>query len=189
MQNTGGPLPLLFSLLSLLVAACSLAWNVYTNRRQEAAPEVKIDWALNSESQNKNTPGASDDEGAYVQQVHDPYVIVRVANSGRGQVDISQITFLSEYGHQGTAIGKRSDPPLPHTLEGGSERDWQFRFDTILATLHLTRREAEKVHAVVRLGTGKTVKTDKVSLGSLFRLLGSVTWHDRGTPEWRNAID
>lgn len=188
MQNTGGPLPLLFSLLSLLVAASSLAWNVYTNRRQEAAPEVKIDWALNPTPQDDVTAG-SDGDRSHVQQRHDPYITVRVANSGRGQVDISQITFRSEYGYQGTAIGKRSHPPLPHTLEGGSERDWQFRFDTVLATLHLTRREAEKIYAVVRLGTGKTVNSDKVYLGELFRLLGSVTWHDRGTPEWRNAID
>lgn len=188
MQNTGGPLPLLFSLLSLLVAVSSLVWNVYTNRRQEAAPDVKIDWALNPDSQDEMTSG-NDVDCSYIQQRHDPYITVRVANSGRGQVDISQITFHSEYGHQATAIGKRSQPPLPHTLEGGSERDWQFRFDTVLATLNLTRREAEKVYAVVRLGTGKTVNTDKVSLGDLFRLLGSVTWHDRGIPEWKNAID
>lgn len=99
MQNTGGPLPLLFSLLSLLVAASSLAWNVYTNRRQETSPEVKIDWELNSEDQEVATLDEGDDGHFYMRRIHDPYIIVRVANPGRRQVDISQITFHSEYGH------------------------------------------------------------------------------------------
>lgn len=125
----------------------------------------------------------------WIKKPFDPYITVVVGNRGRGQVDVSTITLHLLKGNRGSTLGKRSHPALPMTLEGGSEASWQFRFDTVLASLGATRNESSDVYSVVRLGNGKSVQTDCVCLEELFKLIGGAWWHELDSPAHKEAID
>lgn len=180
-QVSAGLWPLVVSLLSLLIAVASLVWNMYTHKRQGAAPKAELTWALYPERGEETSSAAEETRGEIVQS-HDPYVVVAVRNTGRGQIDVSRITFHAPKGNGGTSIGQRKHPPLPLSLDGGSEARFEFRFDTILTTLDLTRKEADDVHAIIRLGNGRAIKTKNVSLPDLFRLVGGAVWFKKAPP-------
>lgn len=180
-QVSAGLWPLVVSLLSLLIAVVSLVWNVYTHKRQGPAPKAELTWALYPERGEETSSAAEETRGELIQP-HDPYVVVVVTNTGRGQIDVSQITFHASKGKVGTSIGRRKYPPLPLTLDGAAEAHWEFRFDTILSALDLVRNDAEDVHAIVRLGNGRTIKTKNLSLPDLFRLVGGAFWFEKAPP-------
>jgi len=146
-----GTFEIVVAVVSVSATIVNIAWTIYIQRQrwtQEGAViDVRPRGLFNVDRQE--------------------FAVLEVRNLGRGRCTVAEVGYLFEDGVQyGYYAGRTnegypeddSEPPLPHTLEGGRRAEWRMKADIIRGAV-MNAAHWERLRLYLELETGERYTT------------------------------
>ncbi|MHC6176198.1 phosphoribosylamine--glycine ligase [Glutamicibacter endophyticus] len=161
---------LIISLLSLVIAALSIGWQIAQYLLSAGRPKATLLHGLVSSAAAYTGPVGSDEkkrslDGLLQQGISGVEAIgIQITNHGRAPVIIEKITLFPRGGTMSLVpLGELIGPDLPYKLEPGANSSWYVDYlhatRLIASSREVLREKVSGVYMSAQLGTGKSIKT------------------------------
>lgn len=161
---------LVISLLSLVIAALSIGWQIAQYLLSAGRPKATLLHGLVSTSTAFTGPVGTDEkkrsiEGLLNQGISGVEAVgIQITNHGRAPVIIEKITLFPRGGTMSLVpLRELLGPDLPYKLEPGANSSWYVDYSHAIRLIASSREVLEEnvsgVYMSAQLGTGKSIKT------------------------------